>query len=197
MLCKKRPPHCTPWVHAHALNTTIKNILAEMMQPLTSALFLKYQHSWAGHLMRLPDTHPATLIVLSRDCEWWEAQKVLNNPILRSQRGRPCEWEYKLVSVHGLKWKSHCKDRARWKCWEEAFVRERQWEMGHDMQYDLTIPLNDNTYRATFWDILGTQPVRGTLTGMRVILATCSDDLVGACVGQFALKFDQKALYRR
>jgi hypothetical protein len=171
--------------------------LAEMMQTMTSGLFLKYQHSWAGHLMRLSDQHPAKLLVQARDGVWWEAQKLLDNPILRSQRGRPCEWEYKLVEVHGLYWKSFCQDRNGWKIWEEAFVHERQWDLGHDMGYDLMVPLFDKAYQASFWDTLGAQPERGTLKGIRVILATCSDELVGACLGQVRGAAEQRALYSR
>jgi len=33
-------------------------------------------------------------------------------------------------------------------------------------------------------------------TGVRIILATCSDDLVGACLGKIAGSIEQKALYR-
>jgi hypothetical protein len=34
------------------------------------------------------------------------------------------------------------------------------------------------------------------VTGLRVFLATCSDDLVGACLGKNAGSIEQKALYR-
>jgi hypothetical protein len=202
MLGRRRSMDTPPWIHATAINLKVRKILTSMGQPVVSALALKYQHGWAGHLMRFPEQHPAKQLLITRDAEWWEQEKLVRHTpgrpdLFRAQRGRPCEWEYKLVSTHGVNWKRLCPDRQIWKALEEGFVRERQWELGHDMDFALSVPLQDNNYKAAFWDILAPAAVNNSLAEANLIVVSGSGDLVDATLGKNLGGVGERSLYRR